>query len=70
MALAAQLVGRADELGLLDLALEDVAGGRPRAVELVGEPGIGKTRLLHELTRRADTRGYLTLSGSASELER
>ncbi|MCC7076929.1 MAG: AAA family ATPase [Acidimicrobiia bacterium] len=70
MALAAHLVGRTDELGLLELALADVAGGRPRAIELVGEPGIGKTRLLHELTRRADTRGYLTLSGSASELER
>jgi DNA-binding NarL/FixJ family response regulator/tetratricopeptide (TPR) repeat protein len=37
--------------------------------ELVGEPGIGKTRLLAELGRRADGRGLLVLSGSASELD-
>jgi DNA-binding NarL/FixJ family response regulator/tetratricopeptide (TPR) repeat protein len=36
----------------------------------VGEPGIGKTRLLAELAARADARGRLVLSGSASELER
>ena len=44
-----------------------VLGG---AIELVGEPGIGKTRLLAELARLAETRGHLVLSGSASELER
>jgi ATP/maltotriose-dependent transcriptional regulator MalT len=37
---------------------------------LVGEPGIGKTRLLAELAARADARGHLVLTGSASELER
>ena len=40
------------------------------AVELVGEAGIGKTRLLRELAARAEQRGDLVLSGSASELER
>ena len=35
----------------------------------MGEPGIGKTRLLDELGLRADARGHLVLSGSASELE-
>ena len=35
-----------------------------------GEPGIGKTRLLRELAARAEPRGHLVLSGSASELER
>jgi DNA-binding NarL/FixJ family response regulator len=38
-------------------------------VEVVGEPGIGKTRLLTELGAAADARGMLVLSGSASELE-
>lgn len=37
---------------------------------LVGEPGIGKSRLLAELAARAEQRGQLVLSGSASELER
>ena len=39
------------------------------AVEVVGEPGIGKTRLLAELEARADAQGCLVLAGSASELE-
>ena len=43
---------------------------RGRASSWVGEPGIGKTRLLAELEAIADGRGCLVLSGSASELER
>ena len=68
--LAEQLVGRAEELGGLDDALAELAQGRSVAIELVGEPGIGKTRLLAELARRAEERGQLVLSGRAAELER
>jgi ATP/maltotriose-dependent transcriptional regulator MalT len=64
------LVGRAEELSSLDQALTELDEGRAVAIELVGEPGIGKTRLLRELAARADARGHLVLSGSASELER
>src|SRR5580765_6555471 len=67
--LAKQLVGRAEELGGLDDALAELAQGRSVAIELVGEPGIGKTRLLAELARRAEERGHLVLSGRAAELE-
>ena len=67
--LADHLVGRAEELGSLDQALAEADQGRAGAIELVGEPGIGKTRLLAELAARADARGRLVLSGSASELE-
>src|SRR3954469_22428765 len=69
MALAAHLVGRASELGSVDRLLSQVGGGRSASLELVGEPGIGKTRLLAELAARADARGYLVLSGRAGELE-
>src|SRR5215475_7440249 len=68
--LAEHLVGRAEELGALDRALAELERGRPAAIEVVGEPGIGKTRLLRELGARADGRGHLVLFGSASELER
>jgi ATP/maltotriose-dependent transcriptional regulator MalT len=64
------LVGRADELAALELLLDELDHGATAAVELVGEPGIGKTRLLSELAARAELRGHLVLAGSASELER
>src|SRR5262249_8949744 len=64
------LVGRVGQLELLELALADLERGPPAALELVGEPGIGKTRLLSELADRASQHGYLVLAGSASELER
>ena len=67
---ADQLVGRAAELGVIDSALAELERKRFGALELVGEPGIGKTRLLAELSARADGEGHLVLSGSASELER
>ena len=64
------LVGRADACDVFDHALEEIDRGRSAAVALLGEPGIGKTRLLGELSTRADGRGYLVLYGSATELER
>src|SRR3954469_18805271 len=69
MALAAHLVGRASELGSVDRLLSQVGGGRSASLELVGEPGIGKTRLLADVAAPADGRGYLVLSGRAGELE-
>src|SRR6478735_5229935 len=69
MAGATHLVGRASELGAVDSLLAEVGEGRSAALELVGEPGIGKTRLLSELASRADARRYLVLSGRAGELE-
>src|SRR5262245_53871058 len=64
------VVGRRDELDTLEQVLDELDGGQAGAIELVGEPGIGKTRLLTELAARAERRGHLVLSGSASELER
>jgi ATP/maltotriose-dependent transcriptional regulator MalT len=68
--LTGPLVGRAEELRSLDDALAELHRGRSATLVLVGEPGIGKTRVLAELAARADARRYLVLSGSASELER
>jgi DNA-binding NarL/FixJ family response regulator len=64
-----QIVGRAAELDTMQQALAALERGRPGVLEVVGDPGIGKTRLLHELATLADARGWLVLSGSASELE-
>ena len=70
MTLSGHLVGRAEELGSLDRVLGRLDDGEPAAVEVVGEPGIGKTRLLNELAQQADAREHTVLRGSASELER
>jgi ATP/maltotriose-dependent transcriptional regulator MalT len=55
---------------VFDDVLAELDRERSVALALVGEPGIGKTRLLAELAARADARGHLVLDGSASELER
>ena len=64
------IVGRRSELEQLDAALEALEAGAPACLAVEGEPGIGKTRLLAELRRRAEERGHLVLSGSAAEFER
>src|SRR5207244_9037735 len=43
------LVGRETELAILEAALDDARSRRTRAIELVGEPGIGKSRIVEEL---------------------
>ena len=49
----ATLLGRDAELGALEGALGDARAGHGRLFLLVGEPGIGKTRLADELCARA-----------------
>ena len=49
------MVGRAEQLGRLTALLDVVAAGHGRAAFIVGEPGIGKSRLVAELKRAALT---------------
>ena len=49
-----RLAGRDAEVAALREALDSLRRGRGRVVELVGEPGIGKSRLLAELLTMAD----------------
>jgi DNA-binding SARP family transcriptional activator/tetratricopeptide (TPR) repeat protein len=64
------LVGRRALLDrLLGLADDATASGSARVVLLRGEPGVGKTRLLHELARGVTTRGGDVLRGAAFEAE-
>ncbi len=64
------LVGRTRELAEIDQVLGRLATGEPWLVQFIGEPGIGKSRLLAELCERAEDRGYLVLDGRAAEFER
>ena len=59
------LIGRRPELSRLESILDDVAANpAPRLVVLRGEPGLGKSRLLAELTARARARGYRCHQGA------
>ncbi|MEA2475662.1 MAG: hypothetical protein QOE06_3577 [Thermoleophilaceae bacterium] len=51
------LVGRDYEIGMLESLLDRVVSeSRPHLVTLIGEAGVGKSRLLRELERRAQAR--------------
>jgi len=52
-----RLVGRADEMAALELALKQATDGRGQVVGIVGEPGVGKSRLCFEFTERCRARG-------------
>jgi class 3 adenylate cyclase/tetratricopeptide (TPR) repeat protein len=62
-------VGREAELATLGTALAEAQGGRGRLLLLVGEPGIGKTRLAEELVREAAGHGWRVLWGRCWEGE-
>jgi adenylate cyclase len=54
---ATPLVGREQEIAHLQALVERVvADGAPHLVTLIGQAGVGKSRLLHELERRVDQR--------------
>ncbi|MEV0479834.1 AAA family ATPase [Streptomyces sp. NPDC050508] len=66
----AAFVGRGDELARLDAVLDGLGRGESAVVEVTGEAGIGKGRLVAELASRARARGMTVLRGRAAEYER
>ena len=62
-----RFVGRDAEVDQLRQALEQAGRGRGQIVAVVGEPGVGKSRLFYEFIRSHRTEGWLVLeSGSVS----
>lgn len=61
---ATPFVGRAGELGQLRDRIDELASGRGGIVTIVGDAGIGKSRLIAE-ARRALPAGYVWLEGRA-----
>ena len=53
-----QFVGRSSEWTILNLALQAALGGDGQIVAIVGEAGIGKSRLCHEFVQMCEARGY------------
>jgi tetratricopeptide (TPR) repeat protein len=63
------VIGRATEAGLLGEALDQTFGGRGAVVAVLGEAGIGKSRLVASLAAEAVKRGARVLLGRAYESE-
>jgi hypothetical protein len=53
-----EFVGRDAELGALDRALVSASRGRGQVVAVVGEAGVGKSRLFYELIHSPAARGW------------
>src|ERR687891_666145 len=63
------VVGRDEELSRLEDALLDAARGDSRFVVVVGEAGIGKSRIAAETETRAERLGFTVMRGGCSEAE-
>jgi DNA-binding NtrC family response regulator/tetratricopeptide (TPR) repeat protein len=61
-----RFVGRERELAALGDLLVQVEEGRGQVVGIMGEPGIGKSRVCYEFTRTHLTHGWLRLDTSAA----
>ena len=59
-------VGRDSELEQLRRAVDHARHGRGQVVAIVGEPGVGKSRLTFELTHSHRVEGWLVLEAGAS----
>jgi class 3 adenylate cyclase/tetratricopeptide (TPR) repeat protein len=60
-------VGRQDEIAQMQAALAQARGGQGQIVAVVGEPGVGKSRLFFEFVQSHHMNGWLVLeAGSVS----
>src|SRR5438128_8833583 len=58
-------VGRQPELEALQQALARAGAGQGQVVALIGEPGVGKSRLVYEFLHSHHTQGWLILESSS-----
>src|SRR5439155_1767203 len=62
------LVGRDEELAQLEASFQRLSGNRAQVVAVVGEAGLGKSRLLYEFRRRLDCECVTFFEGRCSSL--
>jgi predicted ATPase len=60
-----RFVGRDQELAALQQALEQASAGHGQVVALVGEAGVGKSRLVYECVHSHRTQGWLVLESAS-----
>jgi class 3 adenylate cyclase/tetratricopeptide (TPR) repeat protein len=57
------LVGRSEEIDIFKKLVNRASSGRGQILAMIGEPGIGKSRLVHEFARHQLPAGWLVLEG-------
>src|SRR6266851_5455641 len=60
-----RFVGRQTELAALHQALDRAGAGHGQVVALLGEAGVGKSRLVYEFTHAHHTQGWLVLESAS-----
>jgi class 3 adenylate cyclase/tetratricopeptide (TPR) repeat protein len=60
------LVGRKAEIDIFNKLVQRVSDGRGQILAMIGEPGIGKSRLVHEFTRHQLSPGWLVIEGASA----
>lgn len=60
-----RFVGREFEIGVLERAASQAWDAQGQIVAVIGEPGVGKSRLLHEFIRALERAGWLILQSGA-----
>ena len=59
------LVGRRIEIEVFSKLIEEAGSGKGQILAMVGEPGLGKSRLVHEFTRHQLRPGWLVLEAAS-----
>ncbi len=65
--LCPRVIGRAEELRAIEIALDAATHGRGQALFVIGEAGVGKSRLAREAEQMAHSRRLRTLHGRGVE---
>ncbi len=60
------LVGRSTEIDIFNKLVERVSAGRGQILAMIGEPGVGKSRLVHEFTRHQLPADWLVLEATSA----
>ena len=59
------LVGRSTEIDIFNKLAERVSAGHGQILAMIGEPGMGKSRLVHEFTRHQLPPSWIVLEGTS-----
>jgi tetratricopeptide (TPR) repeat protein len=66
----ATFTGRTDEIARLNAAIDRMSRGNGQVVAVVGDPGVGKSRLLWEFTHSSPVQSCLVLEGGSASYDK